>query len=158
MLLSKIPKRPRVIRPFLPNIMIMESERTNGGETTGSMETTRKSPVINFVRSFTYTSTYAKRRPISADKIPTAKPTLRVLVIARSNEGKAKMRVNTSKLIPLSETTESTIRMASGYKINRVKKAIRTTMVVIKIGSPRSFFRSSRALWDFAILVLTLKH
>ena len=68
--------------------MIIESKRTNGGETTGSMETTRKSPVINFVRSFTYTSTYAKRRPISADKMPTAKPTLSVLVIARSNEAK----------------------------------------------------------------------
>ena len=158
MLLSKIPKRPRVIRPFLPNIIIMESERTNGGETTGSMETTRKRPVINFVRSFTYTSTYAKRRPISADKMPTANPTLRVLVIAWLKEGMAKTRVKTSKVTPLSETTESTIRMARGYRIKRVKKAIRTTMVVIKIGSPRSFFRSSRALWDFAILVLTLKH
>ena len=53
--------------------------------------------------------------------MPTAKPTLRVLVIAWLKDGMAKIRVKTSKVTPLSETTESTIRMASGYKIKRVK-------------------------------------
>ena len=40
-----------MIRPLLPNSMIMERERTKGGETTGSMETTENSPFRNFVRT-----------------------------------------------------------------------------------------------------------
>ena len=43
--------------PDLPKSMITERESTNGGETTGSIETTLKSPERNRVRSFTYTST-----------------------------------------------------------------------------------------------------
>ena len=45
------------MRPDLPNSMMMDSERTNGGETTGSMETTWNRPLMNLVLSLTYTST-----------------------------------------------------------------------------------------------------
>ena len=43
--------------PLRPNSMIMESERTKGGETTGSMETSPKSFSRILVFNLTYTST-----------------------------------------------------------------------------------------------------
>ncbi len=43
--------------PERPKSRIMESESTNGGETTGRMDTTLKSPLMNLVFSWTYSST-----------------------------------------------------------------------------------------------------
>ena len=42
--------------PALPKSIIIDSDSTNGGETTGSIETTLKSPPTNLF-IFTYTST-----------------------------------------------------------------------------------------------------
>ena len=39
-----MPSRKRVIRPALPNSMIIDSESTKGGDTTGSIDTTLNSP------------------------------------------------------------------------------------------------------------------
>ena len=99
--------------PALPKSMIIDSDSTNGGDTTGSMETTLKSPPTKrFI--FTYTSTYAKSRPMSAERMPTTKPTLSVFVMALVKLGILKMRLNISNVSPLSPTKLSTSRMASG--------------------------------------------
>ena len=142
------------MRPDLPKSMMMESERTNGGETTGSMETTWNRPLMNLVLSLTYTSTYAKSRPTKALTMLTSKPTARVLVMAVVNEPIWKMRVKTSRLGPESVTKESTSRIASGYRMNSVRKAMSTTMVVTMMGSPINFLRSRAAPWSFAIRLL----
>ena len=62
-----------------------------------------------------------------------------------------KMRSKTSRLGPRSVMKLSTRRIASGYRMNSVRNAISTTMVVIMMGSARSFLRSSSALWVLAI-------
>ena len=43
--------------PLRPNSMIIDNDNTNGGDTTGSMDTTANSFSNTFVLSFTYTST-----------------------------------------------------------------------------------------------------
>ena len=43
--------------PDLPNSIMMDKDRTKGGETTGSMETTLNRPPMNLPRTLTYTST-----------------------------------------------------------------------------------------------------
>ncbi len=45
------------MRPALPKSRITESDSTNGGETTGSMETSLKSPLMKRDLRLTYTST-----------------------------------------------------------------------------------------------------
>ena len=39
-----MPSRKRVMMPALPKSMIMDSDSTKGGDTTGSMETTLNRP------------------------------------------------------------------------------------------------------------------
>ena len=46
-----------VIRPVLPKSSIMERDSTNGGDTTGSRETTSNSFFVIRLRICTYTST-----------------------------------------------------------------------------------------------------
>ena len=99
--------------PALPKSIIIERLSTNGGETTGSMDTTLKSPPVNLPMR-TYTSTYANSRPTSVDRIPTRKPTFSVFVMAWVKVGIWKMRLNTLKLNPPSPTKLSTSSMASG--------------------------------------------
>ena len=89
-----------------------------------------------------------------AARMPTRKPTLSVLVIAVSKAGMASTRLNTSSVRPLSPTTLSTMRMASGYRMNSVRNATSTAIVVTMMGSAMSFLRSSRTLWFFAIAPL----
>ena len=93
--------------------MIIERERTNGGDTTGSIDTTLNSPPTKtFI--LRYTSTYAKRRPTTVEMIPTTKPIFSVLVIALMNVGILNMRLNTEIPNTPSPTNESTSRIARG--------------------------------------------
>ena len=78
--------------------------------------------------------------------MPTKKPTLSVLVMAVSKDGIESTRLKTSSVGPFSPTMLSTIRMASGYRMNSVRNAMSTAMVVTMIGSAISFLRSSWAL------------
>ena len=99
--------------PALPKSMIIDRLRTNGGDTTGSMDTTLNSPPTKrFIR--TYTSTYANSRPISADRIPTTKPTFSVFVMARVKLGIAKILLKMLRPKLPSPTKLSTSRIASG--------------------------------------------
>ena len=141
-----MPNKCLVIMPALPNSMITDKDNTNGGETTGNIETILNSPLIKRLLSLTYTSTYAKSRPINVAIIPTKNPTFSVLMIAVSNVGIAKTRANTSSVGPCSPTMLSTIKIASGYKINSTSAATSTIIVDTKIGSAKSFLRSSCAL------------
>ena len=99
--------------PDLPKSMIIERLSTNGGETTGSMDTTLKSPPVNLPMR-TYTSTYANSRPTSVDRIPTRKPTFSVFVMAWVKVGIWKMRSKMPKPKLPSPTKLSTSRIASG--------------------------------------------
>ena len=93
--------------------MIIDRDRTNGGETTGNIETTLNSPPTNLF-ILTYTSTYANKRPTNVEIIPTTKPTLSVFVIALVKVGIWNIRLNTLKPKPPSPTKESTSNIASG--------------------------------------------
>jgi hypothetical protein len=132
--------------PAFPKSMIIDKERTKGGETTGSIDTTLKSPSINLVLSFTYTSTYANKRPINAEAIPTKNPTFNVFVMALLKFASPITLLKVSRVNPESDIKLSTSNIASGYNIKTDKKTIKSTMVVTMIGSARSFFLSRLAL------------
>ncbi len=83
---------------------------------------------------------------MSVATMPTKSPRTSVLLMAVSKDGIASTRWNTESVGPLSPTTASTSRIASGYRMNRVKNTIRTMIVVTSIGSASNFFWSSRAL------------
>ena len=85
------------MRPALPKSMIMDRLSTKGGDTTGSMETTlKRPPTALFMR--TYTSTYANSRPMRVERMPTTKPTFKVLVMARVKVGMARTRLKISSV------------------------------------------------------------
>ena len=89
--------------------------------------------------------------------MPTVKPTFRVLVMAVRKLLIPKIRWKIDRVMPLSLLyTLSTSRIASGYRMNRVRKVMSTTMVVTMMGSAISFFRSRDAPWRDAICALLL--
>ena len=83
--------------------------------------------------------------------MPTTNPTLSVLVIAVVNLGILKTLLKTEKENPPSPTKLSTSRIASGYRMKRVRKVMSNTMVVTSMGSAKSFFLSREAPCPLAI-------
>ena len=92
----------------------MLSDSTNGGDTTGSMLTTLNILRTIRERMFTYTSTYANKRPSIAEPMPTIKPSPSVLVNALRNRPISSTRANTSSVTFPSETTLSIKSIARG--------------------------------------------
>ena len=92
----------------------MLSDSTNGGDTTGSMLTMLNILRTTRERMFTYTSTYANKRPSTAEPIPTMKPNSSVLVKALRNRPISSTRANTSSVSLPSETTLSIRSIARG--------------------------------------------
>ena len=80
------------------------------------------------------------------DAIPTRNPTFNVLEMALLKFGSARTLLNVESVTQDSEIKLSTRRIANGYRIKTVRKAIRRMMVVTMIGSPNSFFLSRLAL------------
>ena len=74
-----------VIRPAAPNSRIIDSDSTNGGDTTGSSDTMSNSFFVTLLRTDTYTSTYANSRPISSEPKPVSAPSSSVLSSALLN-------------------------------------------------------------------------
>ena len=70
------------MRPDLPNSSTIDSDSTNGGETTGSMDTTSNSFLMTRLRMSTYTSTYANSSPISSEPKPVSMPSSSVFLRA----------------------------------------------------------------------------
>ena len=80
----------------------MLRESTNGGETTGKRLTTSNSFLTTRERTFMYTSTYAKSRPISVLAMPVKNPSASVLVNAVRKRPMLSTRPNTSSVKPFS--------------------------------------------------------